>query len=549
MTMSQGEFIMLNEIICNEFKKKKVEFHLGLNTILGDDLGSNSIGKSTFLMIIDFVFGGKDYLLKSTDVQKNVGKHVIKFHFIFSGKDYYFSRDTNSNEKVNICDEKYNIKDEISLSKYCEFLKQKYQIDLYDTSFRDIVGRYSRIYGKENLNEKRPLDIISKEPSSKSINALFKLFDLYKNISELENLLREKEEALTTYKKAIKYNFIGSIGKRKYTRNLKEIQKLHEEELKLINDLENNLLDLNSEQAEQLIQLKNKLSVLKRYRSKLIGDIVLLKEDIEGNTSLKNQKINELLDFFPKINIKKLVEIEDFHNEIRKVLKDELKKKKIELQGFLEIAEKDIEDIENKIKKTTQSDNLSKTVLKKYSEIQKRKEILQKENDSFETLNTLKNERDDTKKRRDDMKQEELGELYSKINNKMQEINDYIYDKKKKSPIISFDKDQYTFKTVDDTGTGTSYKSMIVYDLSVLELTELPILIHDSVLLKQISDEAIEKILLKYQSFKKQIFISLDKVSSYSDISKKVLKNCKVLELAPNGNELFGRSWNNKNDN
>ncbi|MFQ7001679.1 MAG: DUF2326 domain-containing protein [Clostridium sp.] len=540
---------MLNEIICNEFKKKKVEFHLGLNTILGDDLGSNSIGKSTFLMIIDFVFGGKDYLLKSTDVQKNVGKHVIKFHFIFSGKDYYFSRDTNSNEKVNICDEKYNIKDEISLSKYCEFLKQKYQIDLYDTSFRDIVGRYSRIYGKENLNEKRPLDIISKEPSSKSINALFKLFDLYKNISELENLLREKEEALTTYKKAIKYNFIGSIGKRKYTRNLKEIQKLHEEELKLINDLENNLLDLNSEQAEQLIQLKNKLSVLKRYRSKLIGDIVLLKEDIEGNTSLKNQKINELLDFFPKINIKKLVEIEDFHNEIRKVLKDELKKKKIELQGFLEIAEKDIEDIENKIKKTTQSDNLSKTVLKKYSEIQKRKEILQKENDSFETLNTLKNERDDTKKRRDDMKQEELGELYSKINNKMQEINDYIYDKKKKSPIISFDKDQYTFKTVDDTGTGTSYKSMIVYDLSVLELTELPILIHDSVLLKQISDEAIEKILLKYQSFKKQIFISLDKVSSYSDISKKVLKNCKVLELAPNGNELFGRSWNNKNDN
>lgn len=549
MTMSQGEFIMLNEIICNEFKKKKVEFHLGLNTILGDDLGSNSIGKSTFLMIIDFVFGGKDYLLKSTDVQKNVGKHVIKFHFIFSGKDYYFSRDTNSNEKVNICDEKYNIKDEISLSKYCEFLKQKYQIDLYDTSFRDIVGRYSRIYGKENLNEKRPLDIISKEPSSKSINALLKLFDLYKNISELENLLREKEEALTTYKKAIKYNFIGSIGKRKYTRNLKEIQKLHEEELKLINDLENNLLDLNSEQAEQLIQLKNKLSVLKRYRSKLIGDIVLLKEDIEGNTSLKNQKINELLDFFPKINIKKLVEIEDFHNEIRKVLKDELKKKKIELQGFLEIAEKDIEDIENKIKKTTQSDNLSKTVLKKYSEIQKRKEILQKENDSFETLNTLKNERDDTKKRRDDMKQEELGELYSKINNKMQEINDYIYDKKKKSPIISFDKDQYTFKTVDDTGTGTSYKSMIVYDLSVLELTELPILIHDSVLLKQISDEAIEKILLKYQSFKKQIFISLDKVSSYSDISKKVLKNCKVLELAPNGNELFGRSWNNKNDN
>lgn len=234
--------------------------------------------------------------------------------------------------------------------------------------------------------------------------------------------------------------------------------------------------------------------------------------------------------------------------KIRKVLKAELKKK-IELQGFLEVVEKDIEDVENKIKETIKSNNLSKTVLKKYSELQKRKEILQKENNSFESLNMLTNERDDTKKRRDDMKEEQLGELYKEINNKMQEINDYIYDKKKKSPTLSFDKGQYEFKTVDDTGAGTSYKSMIVYDLSVLELTELLILIHDSVLLKQISDETIEKILLKYQISKKQIFISLDKVSSYSDISKKILKECKVLELSSDGGELFGVSWNNKNDN
>lgn len=540
---------MLNEIICDEFKKEKVEFHLGLNTILGDDFGSNSIGKSTFLMIIDFVFGGKDYLLKSTDVQKNVGRHVIKFHFTFSEQDYYFSRDTNFSEKVNICDEKYNVKEEILLTKYCDFLRQKYQINLYDISFRDMVGRYSRIYGKENLNEKRPLDIVSKEPASKSINSLLKLFDLYKNISELENLLKEKEEALTTYRKAIKYNFIASIGKRQYISNLKEIQKLYEEELKLTNDLDNNLLDLNSEEAEQLIQLKNQLSILKRYRSKIIGDIVPLEEDIKGNTSLKNQKINELLDFFPEINMGKLVEVEDFHLEIRKVLKAELKKKKVELQGLLKVTEKDIEDIENKIKETTQSNNLSKTVLKKYSELQKRKETLQKENNSFDSLNALTNERDDTKKRRDDMKEEQLEELCREINNKMQEINDYIYDKRKNPPTISFDKGQYMFKTVDDTGTGTSYKSMIVYDLSILELTELPILIHDSVLLKQISDEAIEKILLKYQSSKKQIFISLDKVSSYSDESKKILEDCRVLELSPDGNELFGMSWNNKNDN
>ena len=42
---------MLREIICDKFKEKKIEFHDGLNVVLGDEQGSNSIGKSTFLMI------------------------------------------------------------------------------------------------------------------------------------------------------------------------------------------------------------------------------------------------------------------------------------------------------------------------------------------------------------------------------------------------------------------------------------------------------------------------------------------------------------------
>lgn len=53
---------MLREIICDKFKEKKIEFYDGLNVVLGDEQGSNSIGKSTFLMIIDYVYGGKDYV-------------------------------------------------------------------------------------------------------------------------------------------------------------------------------------------------------------------------------------------------------------------------------------------------------------------------------------------------------------------------------------------------------------------------------------------------------------------------------------------------------
>lgn len=79
---------MLCEIICDYFKQPRIQFYPGLNTVLGDGSGSNSIGKSTFLMIIDFVFGGNDYVNKSTDVQRNIGKHTNKIHIKVSSSLY-----------------------------------------------------------------------------------------------------------------------------------------------------------------------------------------------------------------------------------------------------------------------------------------------------------------------------------------------------------------------------------------------------------------------------------------------------------------------------
>lgn len=48
---------MLKRIRCDKFREKEIIFHPGLNAVIGDEIASNSIGKSTLLMIIDFVFG------------------------------------------------------------------------------------------------------------------------------------------------------------------------------------------------------------------------------------------------------------------------------------------------------------------------------------------------------------------------------------------------------------------------------------------------------------------------------------------------------------
>lgn len=86
-----------------------------------------------------------------------------------------------------------------------------------------------------------------------------------------------------------------------------------------------------------------------------------------------------------------------------------------------------------------------------------------------------------------------------------------------------------------------------MFDLSILYNTVLPILIHDSIILKNIEDEAIEKIMKIYASFtEKQIFIAFDKQESYSNETQKIVQQNKVLELSPGGSELFGKAWNTK---
>lgn len=67
---------MLYEIRCDRFQQKRIRFNSGLSVVLGTRTGDNSIGKSTFLLIVDFVFGGSTYA-KTEDIIKNVGSHDI----------------------------------------------------------------------------------------------------------------------------------------------------------------------------------------------------------------------------------------------------------------------------------------------------------------------------------------------------------------------------------------------------------------------------------------------------------------------------------------
>ena len=538
---------MLKEIICNEFNQKQIIFNKGLNTILGDDNATNSIGKSTLLMIIDFVFGGSDYL-KSIEIFNNIGHHSVQYCFEFVGCNYYFTRKTADSQTVYICNDIYDVTDEISIEKYNEFLYNKYQINLYATTFRGVVGRYLRIYGKENLDEKKPLKYIGKEKEDVAIIALLKLFNKYHNLEEFEKNSKEKKDRLSAFKSAMKYKFISKITKTEFTKNIKHISDLELKADNIATEISSNCIDLETVQLEQVSILKNNISSLKRQRSKYNATLVRLSEGgVLDKNNFISSDLDELISLFPNVNIRKIEKITTFHETLQGILSTEIESQIKLVQKQIDFLDSGIDDLTDKIKEIINTKNPSKLAIDNLLCVQKQIETLKQQNSLYSDSIRYDNEMKDAKLQSEDIKTINIQSIQNVLNNHMEQINNYIYSNKQKSPIINIEPNRYTFSTPDDTGTGTSYKNMIVYDLSVLELTKLPILIHDSVVHKQVAYSAMDKIMEKYVSYDtKQIFIAFDGILSYSKQTQKILLSSEIIKLEPNGSELFGRSWNKK---
>lgn len=536
---------MLREIYCDKFHQKKIEFKNGFNVVLGTNTGDNSIGKSTFMLIVDYVFGGNSYS-KASDILDNVGDHTIFFKFEFNGTPYCFSRTILDRNTVWKCDEKYNKLDSLSVSEYCKWLAAQYKINLFELSFRDAIGRYIRAYGKENCNEKMPLHAVPTESNDAATTALLKLFDRYKIISEIRDRAKESEEKLKTYTKAQKLNFISKIDKRTYNSNAKEIERLRGEIAELETGLQYGLMDVDSTASEEAIKIKKSLSQAKRLRSGIVNKLSTLNDNAEYKFSSTTESFEALTEFFPNCQIKHIEEIEKFHKGIAGVFKKELQAERSQLTKALAEYDGIVNELENELKQLVHDPKLSKIILQKHSDSLKMIEKMQNENEAYiQQVELNETKKSDIESLRT-IKNEQFGIVEKEINQEMEQINQQLYVEKYNAPIIHFNESSYSFHTPDDTGTGIAYKGLVVFDLAIAKLTKLPILVHDSVVLKQISDDAIENIVNQYIACNKQVVIALDKQQSYSAKTAELLEQFAILKLAPNGQELFGKSWGKK---
>lgn len=253
---------MLKEIYCELLKTKnrpsgKIIFHNGLNVVLGSNVGTTSIGKSTSLLIIDFVFGGDTYA--KSDAVKELGNHTIYFIFQFDGVDYHFARSTNSSANIALLDESGNIASTQTKDAYINWLAHQYHLDYEGLKFRNTISRFFRIYGKNNYSELRPLQTRGGTEAQKdAIKVLVTLFNRYAEIKVFEEQIRDADDRIAAFRQARKYEFIPSAvdGTKKYEENLSTIASLKYEKEKLESSNNSGITSSDVEHANAINNLK-----------------------------------------------------------------------------------------------------------------------------------------------------------------------------------------------------------------------------------------------------------------------------------------------------
>ncbi|PMU09857.1 MULTISPECIES: DUF2326 domain-containing protein [unclassified Pseudomonas] len=538
---------MLKQVKCNLFNQTPIEFHAGLNIVLGDDEAKNSIGKSSALLVIDFAMGGNSLLVDDAGVIKVLGSHSYEITFDFGGAPLFVTRSTEQPDVVYVCDSNHVKQDEISLEAYREKLKSLYDLSELESSFRSIVGPFARIWNKGEADPDHPLAGASKERLSAGVARLLDLFERTGDVSVERAVLQTLKEKKDLMRKSMTAEIIPRITMTKYKSN----NQLIKTNVQAISDIKDNFAGaitayeaLFDEKLRAIQQTKNEMinqrNLISARREKLQRDISGVSPRLAANIAL-------VAEFFPEADLERLEQVEQFHAKIGKLVSKELKS---ELE-LLVANESEIigliTDLDQQIKFTLKAKGTPTDLFAKVFELKEVTDKAREENKFFEQKVSIDDSEAASKTRLDAIYDKIFLEIEGTINQKLEKFNNIVYGPERNpSQLRIKNANSYSFTSPLDTGTGKSYAGLVGFDLSMLSLTRLPFVIHDSMIYKNIEIAATEHIIRILASFKqKQIFLAFDEAKKFSSVTQQLLQTNKVLQLHRD-KLLYTKDWRAK---
>lgn len=322
--------------------------------------------------------------------------------------------------------------------------------------------------------------------------------------------------------------------------NIKKHDLFHNDS---INVDENEVKEIN-----QLNELERELQDLRRVIRNKEDELHLLKLNIQQGVYPTEADLKSLQEFFPNVNLKKLIDIEAFHNKIQYILKEKLETATTRIEEIIKPLKKQEINLLEKIKNFKPSQIFIDEFLDTYTKIDHEIQKLNDENTAFEQRNSLQEQKNKANARYQEHMKSILKKIEITINENMEKISDFVTMNEYNPPELTINKYySYSFETPKDDGTGINNRGLIVYDLVILEATVLPAIALDSLLFDSMSRPDLSKLIEVYnKEDAKQIFISLDKTNTCSDEAKAIIENKTVIKLDNNELCLFGDKWSRK---
>ncbi|MFN0298183.1 DUF2326 domain-containing protein [Acinetobacter albensis] len=532
---------MLNSLECTQLIQSKLIFNDSLNVLLGSDDGTNSIGKSSILMLIDFAFGGEDFCKLCFDVIENVGEIEIKAEFVFNEISYKFLRNTTEPSKVIFChiDGDDSIK---TIEEFRSFLSTGYSLPLNYPSFRSTVNPYFRIWGKDNYNPNRPLHSYPNERYLQIRTHLLKIFEYYTVVDDLEKNKTKIENKKKTIQGMFTEGFLPKLNKKELNLTKHELNLLSVKLEEIKNEIEIYALSINEIVNSNNLNLKKEKTELENQLFHKKSQLIRIENNLKFGSYANTKNFEKLSSFFPNINENRLLEIEKFHIGITKILKNEILSEKNKLNENIAHLEDSIQKIDEQLKKVLKNSDkpimLVDTLLELSIQEKRLKDIVSYTELKVTVDSTVTNLKSEIDKKVIEC----LRGIQTLLNNAMALYIDSFYEDHPAHPTIKLSETNYEFSHNEDSGTGKSYANLIALDFSIFEQTKLPALIHDLILFKNIETHAFEKIFETYAKFNKQSFIAVDELKKYNDDVIELAKEKVFLELSAE-RLAFKKSW------
>jgi hypothetical protein len=477
------------------------------------------------------------------DAIAELGHHSYEFSYKFGRECHYFRRDTLNPKKVSRCNKGYELEEEMELEAFTAWLKIQYAPELYAFTFRALVGAFSRIWPKDNVNNvRRPLHAVAGQAPSECISNLIKIFGRYREIELAQKKLAGKEDEQKALRKAVRYSFVVKIGKKQYEENKAQLAIIDREVEEIRSDLAKYALNIREIVDRELLDLKESKDLLLRQLSSIEGRLKRTERNLQENRYIKSKQFESLMEFFPEVNSKKIADIELFHSSLAVLLKKEL----IESQGVLYAQRVEInaelEKIDAQINLRLKNYENPSFLIDRVQGLSQKWNKLKRENELHERQGEIECDHADLKVDLSRLKSVILEEVQKNINMEIVTIVNRVYGRNSKVPGLTLKENSYSFDIVDDTGTGKAYANLVIFDLAIFSLADLPVLIHDTPLFKNVENQAVAKFVKEYTRHRKQSFIALDEIKKYGAVAEAMLIKNKVIEVSDK-KVLYIKDW------